>query len=74
MAASLSHARAAAASGACWPAAVATGNDHACALRLDGTVQCWGSNVRGELGRITPETRDDTPASVAWQAPRGPQH
>lgn len=55
-------------------AAIATGNDHACALLLDGTVQCWGSNVRGELGRTTPQTRDDTPAPVSWQAQHGSQH
>jgi alpha-tubulin suppressor-like RCC1 family protein len=30
--------------------AVAVGTDHACALLLDGTIQCWGSNVYGQLG------------------------
>ena len=30
--------------------AVAVGEDHACALLLDGTIQCWGNNSYGELG------------------------
>jgi hypothetical protein len=50
--------------------AVAAGNDHACAIREAGDVWCWGSNVRGELGRATVETRDLNPAPVQW---RGPQ-
>jgi alpha-tubulin suppressor-like RCC1 family protein len=29
---------------------LALGTDHACALRADGTVWCWGSNWQGELG------------------------
>lgn len=31
--------------------AVATGGDHACALLNDRTVQCWGANAQGQLGR-----------------------
>lgn len=49
---------------------VAAGNDHACAIREGGDVWCWGSNVRGELGRVTADTRDLNPAPVQW---RGPQ-
>lgn len=45
---------------------VVAGNDHACAIRDDGSVWCWGSNVRGELGRATAETRDPDPAPVHW--------
>lgn len=30
--------------------ATATGDPHACALLSDGSVSCWGSNTRGELG------------------------
>lgn len=39
---------------------VALGATHSCALTSDGSVQCWGSNGRGELGdgstqeRLTP--------------------
>ena len=29
---------------------VATGKDHTCAVRDDGTVWCWGRNDRGQLG------------------------
>jgi len=31
-------------------AAVAPGTRHACALKTDGTVWCWGRNDRGQLG------------------------
>lgn len=32
---------------------IATGNDHSCAALASGAVQCWGSNVSGELGNGT---------------------
>ena len=31
-------------------AAIAPGTRHACALKTDGTVWCWGKNDRGQLG------------------------
>lgn len=36
---------------------IACGGDHSCALRTDGTVACWGSNVHGELGDGTTTSR-----------------
>jgi alpha-tubulin suppressor-like RCC1 family protein len=43
--------------------AIATGNEHACALLGDGSVQCWGSNASGQLGDRT-QTDHATPAPV----------
>lgn len=34
---------------------IEAGNEHACAITYDSEVQCWGKNVRGELGRDTSE-------------------
>ena len=32
---------------------VVTGDQHACALRSDGKVMCWGNNERGQVGNGT---------------------
>jgi alpha-tubulin suppressor-like RCC1 family protein len=46
------------------PARVAAGGDHTCAILDDGTLWCWGSNARGELGDGTSAQRA-TPAPVS---------
>ena len=40
-------------------AKVATGNEHACALDVDGQMWCWGSNEWGQLGVLN-APRDGT--------------
>ncbi len=40
-----------------------TGEEHACALLGNGTVECWGANDHGELGDGTTTSRT-TPAAV----------
>ena len=37
--------------------AIAAGHSHSCGLRTDGTVQCWGNNVLGQLGDGTQTNR-----------------
>lgn len=37
--------------------AIALGTAHACALRKDGTVACWGENGKGQVGDTTTERR-----------------
>ncbi len=44
--------------------ALALGAAHACALRRDGTVACWGENLDGQVGDGTTEMR---PQPVAVQ-------
>ena len=39
-------------------ASVTSGDTHACARRLDGSVWCWGHNSRGELARPVEWTVD----------------
>ena len=36
---------------------VVMGSFHACVVRTDGGVQCWGSNLRGQLGDGTSDDR-----------------
>lgn len=48
------------------PATVSLGGSHACKI-LDGTVQCWGQNDRGQLGDGTQKSRS-TPATVVGLA------
>ncbi|TDR45926.1 alpha-tubulin suppressor-like RCC1 family protein [Tahibacter aquaticus] len=42
---------------------IATGDLHACALKTNGTVWCWGSNIYGQLGDQTAIARR-TPVQV----------
>jgi alpha-tubulin suppressor-like RCC1 family protein len=44
--------------------AIAAGDGHACALLMDGTVQCWGDNYWGELG-VDPATTPSSNVPVA---------
>ena len=44
--------------------AVSAGEDHTCALAIDGGVQCWGSDAYGTLGAGS-EIRRLTPAGVS---------
>ena len=46
--------------------AIATGNEHTCALLDNGAVRCWGSGEHGALGygNTTTIGDDETPASV----------
>ncbi len=45
------------------PVQVSAGNGHACIVKSDGTVWCWGANYYGQLGDSTDETRH-TPIQV----------
>jgi alpha-tubulin suppressor-like RCC1 family protein len=38
---------------------VAAGLNHTCAVRMDGTLWCWGRNAQGQLGDGTTTTRSD---------------
>lgn len=44
--------------------AVAAATNYACALLLDGTIQCWGSNASGQLGNGS-TTDSTTPVPVS---------
>jgi hypothetical protein len=43
---------------------VVVGDAHACALLGDGTVRCWGNNVRGALGSTTVTHTTSNPVAV----------
>jgi hypothetical protein len=43
---------------------IALGSIHACALRADGSVRCWGSNTNGELGDGMASAGGFTPVDV----------
>jgi alpha-tubulin suppressor-like RCC1 family protein len=44
-------------------AQVSSGGGHTCALLLDGTIKCWGSNTLGELGDGTTTNSGIRPVS-----------
>jgi alpha-tubulin suppressor-like RCC1 family protein len=55
------------AGGGNWPDGSGTDNyEHSCSLMQDGTVDCWGQNIFGQLGDGT-TTQRITPVGVALQ-------
>jgi alpha-tubulin suppressor-like RCC1 family protein len=43
---------------------IAVGQEHTCALLTDGSVNCWGGNVVGQLGRGSADDIGDGPGPV----------
>jgi alpha-tubulin suppressor-like RCC1 family protein len=50
---------------------VTAGQDHACALRRDGTLWCWGNNLDGEVGTVPGPASAPRPRQVTSPAPGG---
>ena len=46
-----------------------TAAHHTCARSTDGSVSCWGSNKRGQLGSVTDGVTQVAPVAVALDAP-----
>jgi len=44
---------------------VTAGGDHTCALLVDGSVQCWGANERGQTGTGLPASSVNVPTFVS---------
>src|SRR5207245_7594271 len=47
---------------------VSVGNEHACGLRSDGQILCWGSNFGGQVGTgpTPPDTTVPNPIASAF--------
>jgi alpha-tubulin suppressor-like RCC1 family protein len=50
-------------------ASVATGQDHACALFVDGSLKCWGANDFGQLGLGDVRSRGEQPGEMGENLP-----
>lgn len=48
--------------------AIASGGNHSCALRTDGSMVCWGSGGRGELGNGDNTANATSPVNVSGGA------
>jgi alpha-tubulin suppressor-like RCC1 family protein len=51
------------------PKGVATGNYHACAVRDDNSIWCWGRNYEGQLGTSSQDVNPCSPASTTCWVP-----
>ncbi len=49
--------------------AIATGEQHTCAILDNGTVKCWGANGDGQLGQDNTASRGGSPGEVAALPP-----